>query len=83
MASAKHRTQRMASNRAISAEEWTSKFIGAGDAAQDLVAHAVFCRNRNEGGRCSCSRMPPTNIGGVFSRRCLRESSTAAFQSRI
>ena len=70
LAGVKRRTKRVASTRAISAGEWTSEWIGAWDAVQDLVAHAV-------------SRMPPTNIGVVFLRRCLRGSSTAAFQSRI
>ena len=41
MAGAKRRTQRVASNRAISAGEWISALIGAWDATQDLVAHAV------------------------------------------
>ena len=41
MAGAKRRTKQLESNRAISAGEWTSELIGAWDAAQDLVAHAV------------------------------------------
>ena len=38
---AKRRTKRVASNRVISAGDWTSGLIGVWDAAQDLVAHTV------------------------------------------
>ena len=41
LAGAKRRTKRVASNRVISAGDWTSGSIGAWEAAQDLVAHAV------------------------------------------
>ena len=41
MAGATRRTKRVASNRTISAGEWTSELIGAWDAAQDLVAHVL------------------------------------------
>ena len=41
LAGAKHRTKRVASNRVISAGDWTSGLIGAWEAAQYLVAHAV------------------------------------------
>ena len=41
LAGAKRRTKRVASNRVISAGDWTSRLIGAWEAAQDLVAHAV------------------------------------------
>ena len=41
LASPKRPTKRVASNRAISAGDWTSGLIGAWEAAQDLVAHAV------------------------------------------
>ena len=41
MVGAKRRNERVSSNWAISAGEWTSELIGTWDAAQDLVAHAV------------------------------------------
>ena len=41
MGGAKRRTKGVASNRTISAGEWASELIGAWDAAQDVVAHAV------------------------------------------
>ena len=41
MVGAKRRIKRVAYNRAISAGQWTSEFIGVWDAAQDLVAHDV------------------------------------------
>ena len=41
MVGAKRRIKRVAYNRAISAGQWTSEFIGVWDAAQDLVAHPV------------------------------------------
>ena len=41
LAGAKRRIKRVASTRAISAGDWISGLIGAWDAAQDLVAHAV------------------------------------------
>ena len=41
LAGSKRRTKRVASTRAISAGDWTSELIGAWEAAQDLVAHAV------------------------------------------
>ena len=82
MVGAKRRNERVSSNWAISAGEWTSELIGTWDAAQDLVAHAVALSHPRPGWAvCSCSRMPPASIGGLFSRRCLRGSSTAAFQS--
>ena len=41
LAGAKRRTKRVASNRVVSAGDWTSGLIGAWEAAQDFVAHAV------------------------------------------
>lgn len=41
MASAKRRTERVASTRAIAAGEWIPELIGAWDVARDLVAQAV------------------------------------------
>ena len=41
MAGVNRLTKRVASNRTISAGEWTSELTGAWDTAQDLVAHAV------------------------------------------
>ena len=80
MVGAKRRTKRVASNRAISAGEWISESIGAWDAAQDLVAHAVALSHAKPGWAVLMFPMLPTNIGGVFSRMLLRGSSTAAFQ---
>ena len=49
MAGATRRTKRVASNRTISAGEWTSELIGAWDAAQDLVTDAVALSHMNPG----------------------------------
>ena len=49
LAGAKRRTKRVASNRAISAGDWTSGLIGAWEAAQDLVAHAVASSHSKSG----------------------------------
>ena len=67
MVGAKRRTKRVASNRAISAGQCISKFIGAWDASQELVLLTLWpCLTRHRGQRWSCSRMLPTNIGGVL-----------------
>ena len=63
MAGAKRRFKRVASNRAISAGEWSSELIGAWDAAQDLVAYAVALFH------------PETGVGGAHVPGRLRRTS--------
>ena len=82
LAGAKSCTKRVASNRAISTKEWTSGLIGAGRRRRILSPKLWLFLTRNRDRRCSCFRMPPTSIGGVFSCRCRRKSSIATFQSR-
>ena len=85
MASAKRRTKRVASNRTISAREWSLELIGAWGAAQDLVAHAVALSHPKPG--WAVLMFPDASDehchGGAFSRRCLRRKSTATFHSMV
>ena len=83
MAGPKRRTKGVASNRTISAGEWASELIGAWDAAQDVVAHAVALSHPKPGWAVLMFPDASDEHWGSLSRRCLRGSSTAAFQSRM
>ena len=82
LAGHKRRTKLVASNRAMSAGDWTSGLIGAWEAAQDLAAHAVALSHPKPGWAVLMFLDASNKHWGVFSRRCPRKSSTAAFQSR-
>ena len=77
LAGAKRCTTPVASNRAISAGDWTWGPIGAWEAAQDLVAHAVALSHPKPGWAVSYEHWE-----SFLTQVLQEESSTAAFQSR-
>ena len=82
LAGAKRCTKRVASNRAISAGEWTLGLIRTWEAAQDLVAHAVALSHRKP--RWAVLMFPDASDEdwGSFLTQAPQEELDPAIQSR-